>query len=68
MNDLARSRFFVLQAIRLSGVVLGILGLAVLSGRIELPRIAGALMVVVGVIDAFIAPAILARRWKSRAP
>ncbi len=68
MNDSAKSRFIVLQVVRLTGIVLGIFGLAILAGKIELPRIAGAMLVIVGVIDAFVAPAILARRWKKPNP
>lgn len=68
MTDQAKSRFLVLQVVRLTGVLLGVAGLAILAGKIDLPRIAGAVLVVVGVVDAFVAPAVLARRWKSPNP
>jgi hypothetical protein len=56
---------------RWSGVALVILGLMIITGRIGLPDIpkeAGYVLFVVGLIDALIMPTVLARRWKSPPP
>ena len=64
-DDKAQGRFMVMQMLRLSGVALVILGLAIVNGRLDLPAIAGYAFIVVGVADSFVIPALLARRWKS---
>ncbi len=67
-NDPARGRFMVLQALRLSGVAMIVLGLMIINDVIDLPRIAGYLLAIVGAFDALIAPNILARSWKTPLP
>ena len=64
-DDLARSRFFVIQLVRLSGAVMVVAGLAVLVGKLDLPRAAGVVLALVGLFDFAVAPMLLARRWKS---
>ncbi|MDG2002531.1 MAG: hypothetical protein P8J20_04300 [Novosphingobium sp.] len=64
-DDPAKSRFFMLQALRWSGLAMVLVGLLVLNGKIDLPDIFGGALVVVGLLDALIMPTILARRWKS---
>jgi hypothetical protein len=67
-DDPAKARFFVIQALRLSGVVLVLVGLAIVNGAIALPEIVGYVLVAAGIGDAFIAPVLLARRWKTPPP
>lgn len=64
-DDKARGRFMVLQMLRLSGVALVVFGLAVVNGKLGLPAIIGYALIVGGMIDSFVMPAVLARRWKS---
>jgi hypothetical protein len=65
-EDLAKQRFFVLQAIRLSGAVIALLALLVIAGKIDLlPQWAGAVLLVLALIEMLIVPPILARAWKS---
>jgi thiosulfate reductase cytochrome b subunit len=64
-DDPARGRFFALQAIRLAGVLQVVLGLAVLTGKLEGPAIAGYLLLANGLADALLIPHLLAKRWKS---
>lgn len=61
----ARSRFIAMQFVRLSGVAMALFGVLILGGKVDLPREAGYVLGVVGLFDAFIAPILLARRWKS---
>lgn len=63
--DPARSRWIAIQAMRWIGLVLVGVGLLVVNHRIDLPEIAGYVLVGVGLFDALIMPTILARRWKS---
>lgn len=64
-DSLAKQRFMVLQVMRLFGVALFVFGIVIIRGIVPLPRVAGYVLAVVGIFDAFIMPVILARRWKS---
>lgn len=69
MSDPAAARFWTIQAVRLSGVAMVVVGLLVQAGRIEalreVPPLAGYVLIGVGLIDVFVAPTLLARRWRS---
>lgn len=64
-KDPAKARFFVIQAMRWSGLAFFAVGLLVLYGRIALPEAAGYTLAVVGIFEALVMPTLLARRWKS---
>ena len=63
--DPAKSRYLVIQIVRLTGVALTVLGVAVIAGKIALPEVAGYALVIAGVIDALVVPTILARKWRT---
>ena len=63
-----RTRFFLLHLARLAGVALVVSGLLVLEGQIALPRAAGWALLVAGIVDVFVVPQLLARKWQSRKP
>lgn len=63
--DPARSRFIAIQAMRWMGLAFVLVGLLVVNRKIELPEIAGYILVVVGLVDALIVPTILSRKWKT---
>jgi hypothetical protein len=69
-RDPAAARFAVLQLVRLSGAVLALAGVLVISGKVawlpKLPEALGYLLVGAGLIDFYVAPMLLARRWKSK--
>ena len=67
-DSLAKQRFMVLQVMRLFGVALVVFGIVIVRGVIGLPVIAGYVLAVIGIFDAFMLPVILARRWKSPQP
>ena len=46
--DPARGRFWLIQLTRLSGIVFMLAGLAVLTGKVDLPRAAGVVLLLVG--------------------
>lgn len=64
-DDLARRRFFILQAVRMAGVAMVLTGLAITQGAIDLPQAAGVALVAAGFIDVFFVPRLLAKKWKS---
>lgn len=63
-------RFAVLQMVRLSGALLALGGVLIITGKVDwlpkLPEAAGYVLIAAGLADFFIAPLFLARRWKSR--
>ena len=65
----AAARFAIIQIVRFSGVALVLLGLAIQSGRVAalagIPAWIGYVLIAVGLIDTFVAPAVLARRWRT---
>jgi len=64
-EDVARGRWLAINAVRLGGVVMVIVGLLGLRGYFEYPEIAGYILVVVGLLDVFLVPLLLARKWRS---
>lgn len=64
-DRLAAQRFWVMQALRLSGMALVIFGAMILGGRIAQSEAVGAALLAVGVVDFFVIPLVLAHRWKS---
>jgi hypothetical protein len=67
-DDQAKQGFVVLQVMRLGGIALAVLGLAILAGKIHGPLVLGRGLVVLGVIESLLLPALLARKWKRRGP
>lgn len=64
-DDLARQRFFVLNAIRLMSTAMLIVGLLILAGKIAMPRVAGGVFAALGLLELVLLPLFLARKWKS---
>ncbi len=64
-DDAAKKRFFAITAIRLSGLVMILIGLVIMAGKTNFPEWAGYILILAGTFDALIAPILLARRWKS---
>ena len=61
----ARSRFMVIQIVRLTGLGLFLFGLLAIAGRVELPVAAGYVLAVAGMLEMLVVPLILSRKWKS---
>jgi drug/metabolite transporter (DMT)-like permease len=65
-QDPARARFFALGMIRLCGVALAFLGVAILSKRwIEPAEIIGGALMAIGAFEVLVLPIILAKRWRT---
>jgi hypothetical protein len=63
--DPARQRFLVLTLVRLSGVAMAILGMAVLAEKVDLPAIAGYVLVALGALETLVMPVVLIKAWKT---
>jgi hypothetical protein len=64
----AKSRFIILNVVRLSGAILIALGLGIIAnGFMDLPVEAGYAAFAVGVFEFVVLPIILSRKWKSPA-
>lgn len=64
-DDVARTRWLVIGATRLAGVAMVLVGILGLRDVFEYPDIAGYLLVAVGLLDIFLVPLILARKWRT---
>ena len=58
-------RFFMINALRLSGVAFVIAGLLIINGVIDFAAAAGYVFLVVGLLDIFVVPQVLARKWRT---
>ena len=66
-NELWRKRFQLFLAIRLFGLITFLLGLAIAFSDLVRPggwKLLGGIVVIVGVIDAVLAPRILKKGWE----
>jgi hypothetical protein len=64
-DEVARNRWLVINAVRLAGVAIVLVGILGLRGVIEYPAVAGYILVAVGLFDVFAAPILLARKWRT---
>jgi hypothetical protein len=62
---LARQRLIILNAVRFSGIAMVMLGFAIVRKVIDLPWVVGAVLAVVGMMEFFFLPRLIARRWKA---
>lgn len=65
---IVRARVKRLTVVRLAGLALCLIGLAVIAGDIALPRLVGVVLVAVGLYEALVFPLVLSRRWRKAQP
>ena len=65
-HDPAKTRFLAIQAMRLSGLLLGVVGALILGEALPFPEMLGYLFMALGLVGVFIVPTTLAKRWSSR--
>jgi hypothetical protein len=63
----AKGRFMLINAMRIAGVVMILAGIAVFNNALPLPDWAGYVLLVLGMIETFITPTLLARMWSTNA-
>lgn len=61
----ARARFIAINAIRIGGVAMILFGIAVVQRMVSLPEWIGFALLVFGVVETFLIPALLARVWNT---
>ena len=64
-RDPAASRYWMLQLMRLGGILLVLGGVLIISGRVSGPPELGYGLLVLGAFEFFFLPVMLAKRWKS---
>ena len=65
-TDPAKVRFFALGLIRLGGVALAFLGVAIIAKRLVEPaEIIGGILLFIAAIDVLVVPVLLAKRWRT---
>ena len=67
-TKLEKQRFMAIQLMRLMGAALALLGILIAGGKVDLPVLVGYAFIVIGLVDFFAMPKVLARRWRSPAP
>ena len=64
-NDAAQLRYQILSLIRLMAAAQEVLGVVIIGGKLGLPYVVGAALVLTGVLEFFLIPRLLAARWKT---
>lgn len=64
-DDLARSRFFAMQFMRLGGLAMVIVALLGLNDVLPVPPIAAWPLLIFGLVEIFVIPQMLARHWRT---
>jgi hypothetical protein len=65
-NDaLARNRWMVINAVRMGGLAMALIGILGLGHVFEYPVVAAYVLVAVGLADFFVMPLLLARKWRT---
>ena len=67
-TKLEKQRFMAIQLLRMMGAALAILGVLIAGGKIDLPPLVGYVFVVIGLVDFFVMPKVLSRRWRTPGP
>lgn len=67
-DDEARKRWMVINAVRMSGLAMALIGIMGLGSVFDYPRSAAYVLVVVGLVDFFVMPLLLARKWRTPEP
>ena len=64
-KDPARARFMMISLHRFLGVGLVLLGILVSQRVVEWPEPVGWALIVLGLVDIFVVPLVLARMWRT---
>jgi len=64
-EETARARWMAITGLRIAGVVTVVAGIFGLQGVFELPDVAAYILIGVGLLDIFLVPQFLARKWRS---
>lgn len=63
---LAKARYKRLTVVRFVGVLVALVGAAIMAGKVDLPRLVGLLVLLGGIYYTLIFPSRLVKRWKKQ--
>lgn len=63
--DPAKARYYFIAAHRVLGAALVVLGMMAMNGVVDWGKGVGTVLAVVGLVDFFLIPLVLARMWRS---
>ena len=64
-EDVARGRWMAINAVRIAGVAMVVIGILGLQDVFEYPAIAAWILIGVGLLDVFVIPRVMARKWRT---
>jgi hypothetical protein len=64
-DEVARRRWLAISALRLGGVAMVVAGMLGTRQVIAMPAIAAYALIAIGLLDVFLVPPFLARKWRS---
>jgi hypothetical protein len=64
-DEVARGRWLVINLLRLGGVAMVIAGMLGTRQVLEIPMIAAYALIAIGLLDIFLVPLFLARKWRT---
>lgn len=68
-DALAKKRFLALNLVRMSGIAMILVGLLFALDKVDVPQpprhLVGMFLILFGMLDTFLVPVLLAKRWKS---
>lgn len=64
-DDVARNRFFMINAVRIAGMVTVLIGIAIHYRKIDLPEQAALPLALIGMAGFFFLPRLLASKWRT---
>jgi hypothetical protein len=64
-DKLARRRFMLLNLVRLAGLAMVLVAIAIHYGKLSAPEAVAYVLAIVGLADFFFMPNVLARKWRT---
>ena len=64
-DEMARNRWLVINMLRLGGVAMVVAGMLGTRQVVAMPMIAAYALIAIGLLDVFLVPLFLARKWRS---
>lgn len=64
-DEVARGRWLTINVLRLGGVAMVIAGMLGVRQVLAIPAIAAYALIAIGLLDIFLVPKFLARKWRS---
>jgi len=64
-DEVARGRWLTINVLRLGGVAMVVAGMLGTRQVLEIPMIAAYALIAIGLLDIFLVPLLLARKWRT---